>query len=107
VHKLLNGDEKGWRDQAVADIDLLIERNRKCHRAAARKCQFKLRDELEVDYNVLKHLKYLLVHPMPEVGGDDGGERQSPDQVVPRLRVVAGGSGSIGLPNARPSGNLA
>jgi hypothetical protein len=107
VHKLLIDDEKSWRGQAVANLEFVIKSLRKIERALERAGLWRLSRKLADVFEALALTKYLLVHPMPEVGGDDGGERQSPDQVVPRLRVVAGGSGSIGLPNDRPSGNFA
>jgi hypothetical protein len=106
VHKLLTDDEKSWRGQAVANLEFIIKSLRKIERALERAGLWRLSRKLADVFEALALTKYLLVHPMPEAGGDDGGERQSADQVVPRLRVVAGGSGSIGLPNARPSGNL-
>jgi hypothetical protein len=107
VHKLLIDDEKSWRGQAVANLEFATSALRKIERALMRAGLGRLARRLADVFEALALTKYLLVHPMPEAGDDDGGERQSPDQVVPRLRVVAGGSGSIGLPNDRPSGNFA
>jgi hypothetical protein len=107
VHKILIDDEKSWRGQAVANLEFATTTLKKIERSLWRVGLGRLCRPLREVLEALALTKYLLVHPMPEVGGDDGGERQSPDQVVPRLRVVAGGSGSIGLPKARPSGNFA
>lgn len=107
MHKLLTDDEKSWRVQAVANLEFATTTLKKIERSLWRVGLGRLCRPLREVLEALALTKYLLVHPMPEVGGDDGGERQSPDQVVPRLRVVAGGSGSIGLPKARPSGNFA
>lgn len=107
MHKLLTDDEKSWRVQAVANLEFATTTLKKIERALERAGLRRLSRKLAAVFEALALTKYLLVHPMPEAGDDDGGERQSPDQVVPRLRVVAGGSGSIGLPNDGPSGNLA
>jgi hypothetical protein len=107
VHKLLTDDEKSWRVQAVANLEFATTTLKKIERALGRAGLWRVSRKLADVFEALALTKYLLVHPMPEAGDDDGGERQAPDQVVPRLRVVVGGSGSIGLPKARPSGNLA
>lgn len=107
MHKILIDDEKSWRGQAVANLEFATTTLKKIERSLCRAGVGRLCRPLCEVLEALALTKYLLVHPMPEAGDDDGGERQAPDQVVPRLRVVTGGSGSIGLPNARPSGNLA
>jgi hypothetical protein len=107
VRKLLIDDEKSWRVQAVANLEFAIASLKKIERAMWRARVGRLCRPLCGVLEALALTKYLLVHPMPEAGGDDGGDRQAPAQEAVRLRVVAGGSGSIGLPNARPRGNLA
>jgi hypothetical protein len=107
VHKLLIDDEKSWRGQAVANLEFAAASLKKIERALERAGLWRLSRKLADVFEALALTKYLLVHPMPEAGDDDGGERQVPHQEAVRLRVVAGGSGSIGLPNDRPSGNFA
>jgi hypothetical protein len=104
VHHRLIDDEKSWRNQAVANLEFAASELHKIERAMMRGGLRRQSKRLAAVSEALALTRYLLVHPMPEAGGDDG-DRQA--QPLPRLRVVTGGSGSITLPNARPSGNRA